>query len=86
MQFGEKNLVSGLAGVNRYTAEATVSGKDGISWIGQAAATKMAGPPEAMAVEDSFLQALQAVTRIELRGGKLKLASADGATRLELTR
>jgi len=46
----------------------------------------MAGPPEAMAVEDNFFQALQAVSLIELQGGKLKLASADGATRLELAR
>ena len=86
MQFDEKNRVSGLAGVNRYTTEAAVSGEDGISWIGQAVSTKMAGPPEAMAVEDAFLQALQAVSRIEMQNGKLKLASADGATRLELAR
>ena len=86
MQFDEKNRVSGLSGVNRYTTEAAVSGKDGISWTGPAVSTKMAGPPEAMVVEDNFFQALQAVSRIELQNGKLKLASADGATRLELTR
>ena len=86
IQFGEKNRVSGLAGVNRYTVEGAVSGKDGLSWSGPAAATKMAGPPEAMALEDSFLQALQTVTRIELRNGQLRLTSADGTTRMELTR
>lgn len=86
MQFGEANRVSGLAGVNQYTTEAEVSGKDAISWIGQPILTKMAGPPEAMAVEENFIQALQAATRVELAGAKLTLASADGATRLELTR
>ena len=35
-----------------------------------------------MAVKDSFFQALQAISRIEPQGGKLKLASADGTTRL----
>ena len=86
IQFGEKNRVSGLTGVNRYTVEGAVSGKDGLSWSGPAAVTKMAGPPGAMALEDSFLQALQAVTRIELRNGRLLLASADGTARMELTR
>lgn len=74
-----------MAGVNRYAVEGAVSGKDGLSWSGPAV-TKMAGPPEAMALEDSFLQALQAVTRIELRDGRLRLTSADGTTRMELTR
>jgi len=86
MQFDEKSRVSGLGGVNRYTTEGAVSGKEGISWTGSPISTKMAGPPEAMAVEDNFFQALQAVSLIELQGGKLKLASADGATRLELAR
>jgi heat shock protein HslJ len=54
--------------------------------MGALITTKMAGPPEAMAVEDSFLQALPALTRIELKGRRLKLTSADRKTRLELTR
>jgi len=86
IQFGEKDRITGMAGVNRYSVEGTVSGKDSISWAGPAAVTKMAGPPEAMALEDAFLQALQAVTRIEQQGGKLKLATTDGATRLEFVR
>ena len=86
IQFAEKNRVSGSAGVNLYAVEGAVSGKDDLSWSGPAAATKMAGPPEAMALEDSFLEALQAVTRIELRDGQLRLTSADGTTRMEFNR
>jgi len=86
IQFGDNGAVSGMAGVNRYTTAAAVSGKDGIAWTGPVAATKMAGPPEAMALENDFLQALEAVRKIELRDGKLKLASADGAIRMELNR
>jgi heat shock protein HslJ len=85
MQFGAQNRLSGLAGVNRYSADASVSKQGSIS-IGPPIATKMAGPPEAMAIEDKFLQALTALTRIEWKGRRLKLTSADRKTRLELTR
>lgn len=83
IQFGDNGAVSGMAGVNRYSTGATVSGKDTLAWTGPIAATKMAGPPEAMALESAFLGALEAATRISLRDGKLTLASADDATRLE---
>jgi heat shock protein HslJ len=86
MQFFDTNRVGGNAGVNRYTVEATVSGKDSIAWTSSPITTRMAGPPEAMSMESDFLQALEAVTRIELEGGTLKLASADGSVRLALTR
>jgi heat shock protein HslJ len=85
MQFTETNRVSGLAGVNRYSGEATLTGNDGIAF-GPMIATKMAGPPDAMLLESNFLDALGSVARIEYRAGILKLSTADGATRLELTR
>ena len=86
IQFGAQGRVSGTGGVNRFSAEAVLDGGTGLTWAGPAAVTKMAGPPEAMALEDAFLDALQSVTRIELAGGVLKLASADGSARLEFTR
>lgn len=86
MQFREDGGVSGLAGVNRYSTAAELDGKGGILWKGQPVATKMAGPAEAMALEDRFLETLQAVKRITLEGGKLTLSSADGAYRMELHR
>ena len=86
IQFRDGGGVNGLAGVNRYSTAAEIDGRGGISWKGSPAATKMAGPPEAMALEDNFLQSLQSVTKISLAGGKLQLASADGSTRLEFSR
>jgi putative lipoprotein len=83
MQFPEANRVSGLAGVNRYSGEVTFSTNGGIAF-GPMITTKMAGPPEAMALESNFLDALSLVTRADLSGGKLKLISADGKTRLDL--
>jgi heat shock protein HslJ len=49
--------VSGRVGVNRFTGSYTVAG-DTIEF-GPAAATRMAGPPELMDLEDRFLAALQ---------------------------
>lgn len=86
IQFGDNGAVSGMAGVNRYSTAATVSGKDSLAWTSPVAATKMAGPPEAMALENAFLQALEAANKVELRDGKLKLTSTDGVTRLEFQR
>jgi heat shock protein HslJ len=75
VQFPAPDQISGFAGVNRYTM--AFPG-------GQAVATKMAGPPAAMALENQFLEALQLVTKIERRdGGAIRLTSPDGATRLE---
>jgi len=85
MQFAEGNRVSGLAGVNRYSTQATITGQDGVSF-GPAISTKMAGPPEAMALEAGFFNALGAITRFRTEGPNLKLSNADGTTRLEFTR
>lgn len=74
VQFPAPDQISGFAGVNRYTM--AFPG-------GQAVATKMAGPPAAMALENQFLEALQLVTKLERRDGGVRLTSADGATRLE---
>lgn len=72
--FPAADEVSGFAGVNRYT----------MRWPGgPATATKMAGPPAAMALENQFLEALQLVTKIERTAGGVRLTSPDGTTRLE---
>ncbi len=86
LQFSQTNLVSGFAGVNRFTAEATLSGKNILTWTGPAAATKMAGPPEAMSLENQYLDSLQQATRVELSGKTLTLTSPDGSTRLVFSR
>lgn len=83
IQFQEGGRVSGMAGVNRYSTEAEIDGRGGITWKGEVAATKMAGPPEAMAAESDFLDALRATRRIALTGGTLRL---EGPRVLEFTR
>jgi heat shock protein HslJ len=86
MAFGADHRVSGMAGVNRYSAEGELKTENGWAWKGAPVATRMAGPPEAMAVEAAFLEAIQKVARIERRAGKLECSSADGRTKIVLTR
>ncbi len=77
VQFAAADQLSGFAGVNRYS----------LAWPGgPATATKMAGPPGAMALENQFLEALQLVTKIEPVAGGVRLTSPDGATRLEFSK
>ena len=83
IQFQEGGVVSGMAGVNRYSTAAEIDGKGGITWKGEIAATKMAAAPEAMAAEDDFLQALRGARKISLTGERLRL---EGSKVLEFTR
>ena len=85
MQFTETDRVSGMAGINRYSGGVSLSGTEGLTF-GPMITTKMAGPSDAMALEAGFLDAISTVTRMEYQAGKLKLATADGATRLEFIR
>jgi heat shock protein HslJ len=86
IQFDVQGQASGMAGVNRYSVEAVLDGKNGITWAGPAVTTKMAGPAEAMALENAFLAALQSATRLAMQGSVLKLNSKDDSTRLEFGR
>ena len=85
MQFTETDRVSGMAGINRYSGGVSLSATGGVTF-GPMIATKMAGPSDAMELEAGFLDALSTVTRMEYQAGKLKLATADGATRLARVR
>jgi len=86
MQFGEAGRVAGMAGVNRYTTEATLSEAGVIAISPKTVTTKMAGPPAAMELEAGFLEALGVLTRVEVVGGTVRLTNADRTTRIELTR
>lgn len=74
--------VVGHAGVNRYSAALDESAlADGRFLLGPAIATRMAGPPEAMAMETEFLTALERVATFDrdaLDTGTLRLLDADG--------
>ncbi len=71
----EDGSVAGVGGVNRFRTE--VEFVDGRLSFGPAAATKMAGPPEAMELESTYLARLGAVTTYEIDGTTLRLWADD---------
>ena len=77
--------VSGTSAVNVYNADYTATA-DGAFQIGMVATTKMAGPEEAMRVEQMYLELLQAVGGWQLEGDTLTLLDVDGQPSLIFTR
>jgi heat shock protein HslJ len=65
--------VSGKSGVNSYTGSYKLLSDDGIEFPRAFATTRMAGPPELMDLENSFLKALSAVERIHPNAGGVVL-------------
>ncbi len=80
--FDADGRVSGRAGCNRYTGTWTLDGAR--IEMGPFAATRMACPEAVMDQESRFLEALDAVERIENRHGLLYLYAGE-ATRLRLS-
>jgi heat shock protein HslJ len=82
--FGSDRSVAGSAGCNRYHARYELEG-DALA-IGPAAATrKMCGAPEGvMEQEAAFLAALGTVARIDFRGTRLQLRTAEGSLAVDL--
>lgn len=66
---------SGTSGINRYTASYELNGL--ALRFGTAAGTKMAGRPEAMAIEDAYFKALASVSSWSIAGNQLELKSGD---------
>lgn len=81
LSFGPDGKVSGFTGVNRLSSaldlEALAKGQ---FKLGPAITTRMAGPPEAMSVENKFTTALQQATGAKVSEGTLTLT--DGAKEL----
>lgn len=71
----EDGSVSGVGGVNRFQCRLEIF--DGRLSFGPAAATKMAGPPEAMELESTYLARLGAVSSFALEDGTLRLWAGD---------
>jgi heat shock protein HslJ len=76
MKILEDGTVSGVGGINRYSTQLKVT--DGRPVFGPTASTKMAGPPEAMALESAFFTRLGAVSNYQIDGGTLRLWAGDG--------
>jgi heat shock protein HslJ len=76
--------ISGSAGCNRYFAPASGQAPGQIA-VGPAGATRMACPPEVMAVEKRFLGILPRVDRYAFLAGQLTLSYEQDGTRGFLT-
>jgi lactoylglutathione lyase len=72
----EDGRIAGFGGVNRYAGEYTLDGEE--LTLGPLAVTRMAGPPEAMASERRYLDALGRTARAAVEEGTLVLADGDG--------
>lgn len=69
--------VSGVAGVNRWNGQFTRSGTNGLT-VSAGAMTRMAGLPEAMALEDAYVQMLAKVRSYRMEGDRLVLLDERG--------
>ncbi len=74
--FDGAGRVNGFSGVNRFGGSVE-SAKPGDIHFGQMMSTKMAGPPEQMALENSFLDALARADRYAVVDAKLIFSAAD---------
>ncbi len=82
--FGDDGAVTGHAGVNRFNGR--IRGADKGIKAGPFMSTKMAGPPELMAVEAKYLKALGAATKFETNGDTLRVTCAGEMKPLVFTR
>ena len=86
LELGQDGRLSGVAGLNRFTGRL-----DPASWLkggfepGPLATTRMAGPPEAMDLEQRFLGLLSRVDSFSLEDGALLLREG-GETLLRFVR
>jgi heat shock protein HslJ len=71
----EDGTVSGIGGVNRYSTRLEVT--EGRIDFGPTASTKMAGPPEAMALENAFFTRLGSVSNYQIESESLRLWAGD---------
>jgi heat shock protein HslJ len=76
--------VAGHGGVNRFGSRARTDGER--LYLGPVRSTRMAGPPEAMAAETAFLEALGAVATYAVESDRLELRDQDGAPLVRLRR
>ena len=84
LSIGTDGGLSGNAGVNRFNGRAR--GNDEKIKAGPFMSTKMAGPPELMALEMKFLKALEAATKFEADGDTLRITCVGHEKPLVFTR
>lgn len=86
LTIGRDGSVNGFGGVNRFTSSLNLDKlTEGAFDLSPAAATRMAGPPEAMAVESSLFEAIGNTTGFDLDGDRMHL-KRDDSTLVQLRR
>ncbi|TQM57200.1 META domain-containing protein [Humibacillus xanthopallidus] len=80
LSFGADGRLTGTTGVNRLMGEFEV--RDGLLVVGNAATTRMAGPPEAMAQEQRLLELLGAEQAFVITGDRLEIGDGETAALL----
>jgi heat shock protein HslJ len=84
LAFAADGAISGNGGVNRFNGRIALEEKN--LKVAPLAATKMAGPPAAMAQESNYLKALQSATAIQVEGNSLTIACAGSRKPLTFTK
>jgi heat shock protein HslJ len=82
LSFGADGRLTGTTGVNRLMGQFEV--RDGLLVVGDAATTRMAGPPEAMEQEQRLLELLGTEQAFVITGDRLEIG--DGETLALLVR
>ncbi len=78
LEVAEDGAVAGVSGINRFmTRIETADLAEGRLGFAPAAGTRMAGPPEAMALEQAFLERVSAVSTFSADDGVLRLWAGD---------
>ncbi len=82
--FGEDGSLSGTGGCNQYNTTYKIDGAN-IAIDPAIATTRMACPPEVMAQESAYLEALKSAATYKTAGNSLELRTADGALAVSFT-
>lgn len=86
LQFLEGSRIAGFSGVNRINGAFTLGDGGTLQWSPGMAVTRMAGPPERMALESALLKALPATTRLGVLPYGVIFQSDDGKNIVELVK
>ncbi len=89
LKLGDGGRIAGKGPVNRFfgAMQIAVDGSGRVTWPNAALGmTRMAGSPEAAALESKFIQALTTTSRLMVGDDGLRLENADRSTMLEFSR
>ncbi|MCC6232229.1 MAG: META domain-containing protein [Verrucomicrobiales bacterium] len=89
LKLGDGGRIAGKAPVNRYfgAMQLAVDGSGRLTWPNAALGmTRLAGPPEAMALESTFVRGLTSTTKLLVGESGMRLENPDASTVLEFSR